>query len=126
MSEPLPPPVPISCTLSAVDARDQLDEWRALLGAAAVATRRLTPTELIIKLRDDPARLGEIITLARREKACCPFFDFSLRIQPDAVSLAISVPDDGVPMLDAFAALGPENQGPSAPDGQAPAAGADG
>jgi MerR family transcriptional regulator, copper efflux regulator len=107
-------PVPIACSLSAVDTRDQLDEWRAVLGSEAVEIRRVTPTELIIRLQDDPARLGEIITLARREKACCPFFDFSLRIEPDAVSLAISVPADGVPVLDAFAALGPKN-GPVRP-----------
>jgi hypothetical protein len=106
----LPPPDPIACRLSAVDARDQLDDWRALLATEAVESRRVTPTELIIRLRDDPDRLGEIVTLARREKTCCPFFDFSLRIEPDAVSLAISVPDDGVPVLDAFAALGPENR----------------
>jgi hypothetical protein len=107
MNRRLPPPVPIACSLSTADARDQLEEWSALLGTEAVETRRVTPTELIIRLRDDPGRLGEIVTLARREKTCCPFFDFSLRIDPDAVSLAISVPDDGVPVLDAFAALGP-------------------
>jgi hypothetical protein len=106
-NQPTPSPVPIACTLSAVDARDQLDEWRALLATEAVETRRVAPTELLIRLRDHPARMGEIVSLARREKACCPFFDFSLRIEPDAVSLSISVPDDGIPVLDTFAALGP-------------------
>jgi hypothetical protein len=115
LSEPLPPPVPIACSLSSVASRAQLDEWRALLATEAVETRRATPTELIIRLRDDQARLGDIVTLVRREKTCCPFFDFSLRIEPDAVSLLISVPDDGVPVLDAFAALGPENQQPIRP-----------
>jgi hypothetical protein len=114
LNQRLPSPVAIACSLSAFDARDQLEEWRALLGTEAVEIRRVTPTELIVRLQDDPARLSEIITLARREKACCPFFDFSLRIEPDAVSLAISVPDDGVPVLDAFAALGPKN-GPARP-----------
>jgi hypothetical protein len=102
----LPPPVPIACRLSAVDARDQLDEWRALLATQAIETRRVSPTELQFRLRDDLAGLGAIVSLARREKACCPFFDFVVRIEPDAVSLAISVPEDGVPVLDTFAALG--------------------
>jgi hypothetical protein len=57
-------------------------------------------------LRDDLTGVGEIVSLARREKACCPFFDFSLMIEPDAVSLVIAVPEDGIPILDTFADLG--------------------
>ncbi len=101
-----PAPVPIACTLSAADAHDQIDEWRALLATEAVEARRVSPTQLHFRLQDDSARLGEIVSLARREKACCPFFDFSLMIEPDAVRLAISVPEAGVPVLDTFADLG--------------------
>jgi hypothetical protein len=115
LSPRFPTSVPIACSLSTAAARDQLDEWRALLATEAVGTRRVTPTELLVRLRDDPARLGEIVTLARREKACCPFFDFSLRIEPDAVSLSISVPHGGIAVLDTFAALVPASQGPLRP-----------
>jgi heme-degrading monooxygenase HmoA len=100
------PPIPIACSLSAADAHDQLDEWRALLGSEAVETRRVSPTELLFRLRADLARLEEIVRLAQREKACCPFFDFALRIEPDGVRLVVSVPEDGAPVLDAFAGLG--------------------
>ena len=93
----LPAPVPIACSLSASDARDQLGEWQALLATESVETSRVSPTELRFRLRDDLARLEEIVTMARREKACCPFFDFTLMIEPDAVRLAVSVPEDGVP-----------------------------
>jgi hypothetical protein len=101
-----PAPVPIACSLSSSGAHDQLDEWRALLGTESVETRRVSPTELRFRLRVGLARLDEIVTLARREKACCPFFDFTLMIEPDAVELAMSVPEDGVPALDTFAELG--------------------
>ncbi len=106
LQDRFPAPVPIACSLSAGDAHDQMDEWRAILATEAVETRRVSPTQLQFRLRDDLARMGEIVSLARREKACCPFFDFSLTIEPDAVSLAIAVPEDGVPVLDSFAALG--------------------
>jgi hypothetical protein len=96
-------PVPIACSLSAADAHDQVDEWRALLATAATETWRVSPTRLQFRLGEDPTRVGEIVSLARREKACCPFFDFSLMIEPDAVSLVIVVPEDGIPVLDSFA-----------------------
>ena len=41
-----------------------------------------------------------MVGLAQREKACCPFFDFSLDIAADSVTLVVSVPDDGAPLLD--------------------------
>ena len=112
MTRRYPNPVPIACSLSTGEARGQLDEWRALLATETIESRRVKPTELQIRLRDDSARVGEIVALARREKACCPFFDFSLRIEPDAVSLAISVPEEGIPVLDAFSALAAESSRP--------------
>jgi hypothetical protein len=102
--------VPIACSLSSADARGQLDEWRDLLAGAATESRRVSPTQLLIRLEDEFTDFGALVDLARREKACCPFFDFSLRIDADAVRLALSVPVDGAPVLDTFAALGPDGQ----------------
>jgi hypothetical protein len=99
--------VPIACSLSVSGADDQLGEWRALLSSESVETRRVSPTELQFRLRNDLSGLRQIVTLAQREKACCPFLDFALMIEPDAVRLAMSVPEGGVGVLDTFAELGP-------------------
>jgi hypothetical protein len=102
-----PASVPIvACSLPVSDAHHQLGEWRALLATASVETTRVSPTELHFRLRDDLGGLRQIVTLAQREKACCPFLDFALMIEPGAVRLTISVPEGGVPVLDAFAAFG--------------------
>ncbi|HUJ67861.1 MAG TPA: hypothetical protein VLX59_20120 [Acidimicrobiales bacterium] len=103
-------PVPIACSLSSADARGQLYEWRDLLAGAATEGRRVSPTQLLIRLGDEFTDFAALVDLVRREKACCPFFDFSLRIDVDAVRLVISVPEAGAPVLDTFAALGPDGQ----------------
>ncbi len=95
--------IPIACSLTDSAATSQIGEWQAVLAATTVAHQRLSPTELSLELRDDLAQLEEIVRLAQREKACCPFFDFALRIEADAISLTISVPADAASLLDHFA-----------------------
>ncbi len=50
-------------------------------------------------------QLGEVVDLARREKACCPFFDFSLEIGADALTLRVVAPADATAVLDELARL---------------------
>ncbi|WP_375492772.1 hypothetical protein [uncultured Jatrophihabitans sp.] len=94
--------IPVACSLDGAAARTQLDEWQRLLVAAAEGVERVDETELSIRLADDPALLARTVRLAQREKACCPFFNFALTIEPDAVALRIRVPDDAAQLLDAF------------------------
>ncbi len=94
--------VPIACSLADDAARDQLGEWHDLL-ATSVAVDRASPTEVSIRLCDDPSLLVVAIQLAQREKSCCPFFDFMLRIEAEAFILQINVPEDAAPLLDGFA-----------------------
>lgn len=96
--------VPIACSLAAPAARSQLDEWRALLATASVAAERVSPARLSLRLRDDLDQVGTVISLAQREKACCPFFDFAIEIEADRVTLHISVPADAAGILDSFSA----------------------
>jgi len=90
--------VPIACSLGAEDAVSQLDEWRKLL--AQFPTNRLSATQLAVRLTGGPPALVPVIALAQREKACCPFFDFSFHVETDAVVLRVSVPDDATSILD--------------------------
>jgi len=99
--------VPIACSLTASAARSQLGEWRTIVATAVDTVERGSPTELSFRLRADLAGLTDFVLLAQREQACCPFFDFTLRITKDANTLLISVPPDAAPVLDTFADLAP-------------------
>ncbi len=91
---------PLACRLDAASARDQLDEWRKLLAGAGVIHERVTPSELLVHL--DRSALSDVVDLAQREKACCPFFDFSLRIDADALVLRVAVSPEASVVLDRF------------------------
>lgn len=108
--------IPIACSLRDTEARDQLDEWRELLGRT-IATRT-SPIELQVEVGAN--QVDAVVRLARREKACCPFFDFTLRIEADATILHIQVPEDAAAILEDFrtaaAWTGSRPAGDSGPD----------
>ena len=91
---------PLVCSLTEQAARGQLDEWRRLASDPAVEVTRPSPTRLELRLSDGLDRIGAVVGLAQREKACCPFLEFSLDIAADSVTLVVSVPDEGAPLLD--------------------------
>lgn len=97
--------IPIACTLneSAVDVR--LDEWNRALRRAVVAIERPGPQQLHLALAEDPTAVGELLVLARAEKECCPFFDFTCEIEVDGIRLVVAVPMGAVGVLDGFEAL---------------------
>jgi MerR family copper efflux transcriptional regulator len=98
-----PVEVPIACNLSAEGASSQLEEWRQLL--AEFPGARVSPTHLVVRIAVGPAAVAPVIGLAQREKACCPFFDFSLKVEADAVVLHVSVPEDATSILDALSSV---------------------
>jgi hypothetical protein len=97
--------VPIACSLTASAARSQVGEWRAAMAVTVEDADRGSPTELMLRLRSDLAGLGDLVLLAQREKACCPFFDFTLLVSATSSTLVISVPQEAAPVLDTFAQL---------------------
>ncbi len=97
--------IPIACTLDEVSARDQVEEWHQTLAGSVAVVERPSPVELHLVLRPDLAGLTEVVRLAQREKRCCAFFDFALRIEPAAVRLVVSVPADAAALLDVFAGV---------------------
>ncbi len=99
-----PVEIPIACSLTETEARNQVEEWQDLLAAAVVEWDRISPTDLALRLVDGPGQLGSVVCLAQREKACCPFFDFAIRIDADSLWLTISVPAEAAPILDQFLA----------------------
>ena len=76
-----------------------------LLAKATVGALRTSPTEIVFHLADDLAHLTEVVALARREKACCSFFRFTVEIDVESVELKVSVPAEAAGVLDDFQAL---------------------
>jgi hypothetical protein len=69
--------IPIACSLTTAQANDRVGEWRGWRAADIDAVE--TGTGWVrLRLIDDDAAVARTASLARREKACCPFFGFSL------------------------------------------------
>ena len=100
--------VPIACSLSETEARSQVDEWRDLIATSVAAVDRVSSTDLRLRLGPGVEGAGAVLRLAQREKACCPFFDFALLIEADALVLRVTVPADAAPILDDFSRGLPE------------------
>lgn len=95
----------MACTLGPGDAAARVAEWRDLVGrhvelverSAAGARLRLAP--------GDEALLAAV-DLAERERACCGFFTFSLRLEDAGRVLAIAVPPEAASSLTALIGAG--------------------
>lgn len=97
--------IPIACTLTAADAKSRGDEWREFLATSATASERLSGHQLRVRLTLEPGVLDAAVDLARREKTCCAFFDFSIDVAADQLWLRVAVPPEASGILDDFASL---------------------
>jgi hypothetical protein len=96
--------IPVACTLDAADRLERGDEWRDFHREVVVERDRVAPERLRLRLDprlDDAA--ARAIDLARREKACCGFFEFSLVILAEETWLEVAVPATASGVLDEFA-----------------------
>ena len=113
-------PEDIACSLAGADARAQVEEWHRLLAHPSLDVGRTLPTVLTVRWDGGPDRLDRLdrfeaaVQLARREKACCPFFSFTFEVRVDGVTMRIEVADDAVPALDTLA--GPRYPADTAPE----------
>jgi phosphinothricin acetyltransferase len=97
--------IPIACTLEDRQADARLDEWRLTLTPLVIGVERPEPGRLRLILRDNPAGIATLVGLAQAEKACCPFFDFTLDIGTETIALVVEVTSDAQAVLDDFARL---------------------
>jgi hypothetical protein len=93
--------IPVVCTLTAEDRSLRGDEWRQFLTSDVVAVNRRGATAQLLLKRGDDVILTAV-DLARREKDCCAFFEFHLRLLPEQVWLEVKVPVDAAEILDAL------------------------
>jgi hypothetical protein len=76
-----------------------LDEWRRFVARDVDEIAR-EPGSARLRLHDRASAVLVATDLARREKECCPFFDFRLLLLPDAVWLEVDAPGGAGPILD--------------------------
>lgn len=93
--------VPIACSLTSDGVIDRIEEWRELIGRHTTEAVRTT-TGVRIRLHDDDQAVLRAVDLARREKACCAFFDFRLELLTESVWLEVQAPEDAASILDAL------------------------
>jgi hypothetical protein len=90
-----PPSPPVACTLSGTPGAfaERMAEYR-LLFAQHLAGRSQSGTGITFRFRAAPGVEDWVRDLARREKACCAFFDFTVTASGREVRWDVAVAGD--------------------------------
>jgi hypothetical protein len=99
--------IPLACTLTSESAAARLEEWRSFLAHSTGTAERKSDVTLRVRLNESTEALEAAVDLARREKACCGFFEFSIDVEADASWLSITVPPEAADTLADFVSLLP-------------------
>jgi len=97
---------PDACTLPSVDQPVRVAEFDAVVAAYVRQVEEVSPTRVRMTLTGPDELAEQIQDLADRETACCSFFTFTLRNQPELTSvlhLDIEVPAAYTDVLTALA-----------------------
>ncbi len=92
---------PIACSLSRREQVERAAEARELIDSALVARER-SAGGLRLRFRGPPAVHSAVRALARREKECCPFFDFELVESGEDLEMTVTAPAEAQPLLDSL------------------------
>jgi hypothetical protein len=96
---------PVACSLGTEDARERVEEWRRFFDRSVVGVEYMADERVRFLLGSNPGELTDAVDLAQREKACCPFFDFSIQVEPDRCWLVVAVPAEATAVLADFTRL---------------------
>jgi hypothetical protein len=94
-------PVPIACTLSLDAIPDRCAEWQDF-ASTAVLEIESDPRSVRLYLGPAATTMAAAESLARREKECCAFFEFTFTADNGQPVLTVSVPDGAEPALHSF------------------------
>jgi hypothetical protein len=88
-------PPPVACALDGTPGAfaERMAEYRRLFGQH-LAARSRTATAISFRFRAGPGVEEWVRDLARREKACCAFFDFTVTADGQEVRWDVTVADD--------------------------------
>jgi hypothetical protein len=96
-------PLPIACSLGASDLQARLRELGAF-GRANLIERAAGDDGPHLRFRRTPEAEARLRSIIEAERRCCPFLDFDLVEDDDALELRITAPDDGLPVAEQLAA----------------------
>jgi hypothetical protein len=91
--------IPIACTLNAAERTHRGGEWQQFLNHYVVEVIR-SESFARLRLSEGDGVIVTAVDLARREKACCAFFDFRLGLLADEVWLEVRAPAEAATVLD--------------------------
>jgi hypothetical protein len=95
LPDPFQPAAPVVCELSGTPGAfaERMAEYQRLF-AQHLAGRSETGTGITFRFRAGPGVEDWVRDLARREKACCAFFDFTVTADGQQVRWDVAVADD--------------------------------
>ncbi|KUO16216.1 heavy metal-responsive transcriptional regulator [Streptomyces dysideae] len=88
---------PVACTLGGAELGERTEQWQTLIGRAE--RRETIPDGLRLVFPAGADLAAEVAALAAAEQSCCAFFDFTLRLAPDALQLDVRAPQSAAGML---------------------------
>lgn len=89
----------LGCSTSGDELLSIAQTFRAAVRDGLVGRSR-TATGIRFHVHEAPEVLGALQEFVRREKACCPFFDFDITSHGPQVQLDIGGPPEARPLLD--------------------------
>lgn len=97
-----PESVPVMCTLTDKTAAAQVLEWADLQPLAI----DITQLEGGVRMTFPWAMLGEVESLAQRERACCAFLTITTSVEADVLTLEVTSDNtDALPVISALAGI---------------------
>jgi MerR family transcriptional regulator, copper efflux regulator len=92
-------PPPIACSLSPAAVAERVGRWQQLLAHAT--DRRAVDGGLAIHFPPGAKLTGRVVKLAAAEEACCPFYEFTIRLTPAGVVLEVRAPAEASELVTA-------------------------
>src|SRR5256885_4460988 len=99
----MPTELPIACSLSSAELPARLAEMNDL-GRSALLDVERTKTTAVLRFRHGGETSKRLAAIVAAEARCCAFLDMTLSESGDVLSLAISTPPGGAPVLDELVA----------------------
>ena len=78
----------IACSLNGGEQQDRVEQWRRLLTTAV----RREPVDGGVRVVLPMEVAAQVAGLAADEQACCPFFDFTLRLADGRLAFEVRAP----------------------------------
>jgi hypothetical protein len=96
--------VPAACTLPTAEQPLRRAEFDDLFAHDVLGVNQMSPLQVRLELRPDPAVAARAAALAVKETGCCSFFSFGLTIADGTVVMTVSTEPEHRSVLAALGA----------------------